>query len=60
MQYLQSGPMFFGPSVKRLPLKRITVRGGPAAIIPKRDRCESGRHNKRLTQCYCASIPRGK
>ena len=52
--------MFFGPSVKRLPLKRITVRGGPAAIIPKRDRCESGRHNKRLTQCYCASIPRGK
>jgi hypothetical protein len=56
MQYLNPGPMFFGPAVKRQPFKRIVERGGPAAEIPKRDRCSSGRHNKRLTECYCAEI----
>ncbi|HEX5432870.1 MAG TPA: hypothetical protein VFY05_01425 [Candidatus Angelobacter sp.] len=60
MKYLNPGPMFFGPAIKRRPLKTIVVRGGPAAEIPKRDRCASGRHNKRLTDCYCASIPSGK
>jgi hypothetical protein len=53
MQYLNPGPMFFGPAVKRRATKTIIERGGPAAVIPKRDRCASGRHNKRLTECYC-------
>jgi hypothetical protein len=60
MQYLNPGPMFFGPALKRPALKSIVMRGGPAAVIPKPDRCASGRHNKRLTKCYCASIPSGK
>jgi hypothetical protein len=55
MQYLNPGPMFFGPVVRREALKRIVERGGPAAAIPKRDRCPSGRHNKRLTACYCGT-----
>lgn len=53
MQYLNPGPMFFGPAVKKRTIKSIVERGGPAAVIPKRDRCASGRHNKRLTNCYC-------
>jgi hypothetical protein len=56
MQYLNPGPMFFGPAVRRQLLKRIVERGGPAAAIPRRDRCPSGRHNKRLTECYCGSL----
>lgn len=60
MKYLSPGPMFFGPPLRQQAIKRIVVRGGPAAEIPKRDRCASGRHNKRLTKCFCASIPGGK
>jgi len=45
--------MFFGPAVKKRTIKSIVERGGPAAVIPKRDRCASGKHNKRLTDCYC-------
>jgi hypothetical protein len=56
MQYLNPGPMFFGPPAKRTPVRRIVERGGPAAAIPKRDRCASGRHNRRLTECYCATM----
>lgn len=52
--------MFFGPPLRQRAMKRIVVRGGPAAEIPKRDRCASGRHNKRLTKCYCATIPAAK
>jgi len=55
MQYLNPGPMFFGPPIKRA-VKRLTERGGPAAVIPRRDRCASGRHNKRLTKCFCAAM----
>lgn len=53
MQYLNPGPMFFGPALKKRMVKTIVERGGPAAVIPKHDRCASGRHNKRLTECYC-------
>jgi len=45
--------MFFGPALKKRMVKTIVERGGPAAAIPKHDRCASGRHNKRLTECYC-------
>jgi hypothetical protein len=60
MQYLNPGPMFFGPAVKRAAARTIIERGGPAAVIPKRDRCASGKHNKRLTECYCIRLARKK
>ena len=60
MQYLNPGPMFFGPAVKKRAIKTIIERGGPAAVIPKRDRCASGKHNKRLTECYCIHLARKK
>ncbi len=58
MQYPNPGPMFFGPPVKAKPARLISVRGGRAAAIPKQDRCPSGRHNKRLTQCFCRAMKR--
>ncbi len=56
MQYLNPGPMVFGPPRRLRPLKPVVVIGGPAAPIPRKDRCASGRHNKRLTQCYCQQM----
>ena len=53
MQYLNPGPMIFGPPTRKAPVKKVVARGGPAAEIPKQHRCPSGRHNKRLTQCFC-------
>lgn len=56
MQYLNPGPMSFGPPREKRPEKLIVERGGPAAVIPKEHRCASGRHNKKLTQCFCADM----
>jgi hypothetical protein len=44
--------MVFHPTVQT-PHKLITETGGPAAEIPEKDRCVSGKHNLRLTVCYC-------
>jgi hypothetical protein len=52
--------MFFGYVGRQQRLKKIVERGGPAAVIPKRDRCASGRHNKRLTECYCGQTKMAK
>jgi hypothetical protein len=56
MQYLNPGPMTFGPPLRRRAEKTVVLRGGPAAVIPKQHRCASGHHNKRLTQCFCAQL----
>ena len=56
MQYLDSGPMTFGPLMPRRAEKLIVEKGGPAAVIPRQYRCASGRHNKRLTECFCAEM----
>ncbi|HSM79927.1 MAG TPA: hypothetical protein VLT57_19955 [Bryobacteraceae bacterium] len=60
MNYLDPGPMIFGPIASRQKTKQVTERGGPAAPIAKEDRCISGRHNKRLTECYCAMMKKKK
>lgn len=50
-KYLSSDPMVFGQ------YNRINTHkddsGGPSHEIPAEDRCPSGRHNKRLTECWC-------
>jgi hypothetical protein len=53
MKYLGKEPIVFGamPGEKRS--SQIVERGGLPAPIPKKDRCPSGRHNLRLTSCYC-------
>ena len=56
MQYLNPGPMTFGPPMRQRAEKLIVEKGGPAAVIPRQHRCASGRHNKRLTQCFCAEM----
>jgi len=56
MRYLTSGPMSFGRIMPKRAEKQIVEKGGPAASIPREHRCVSGRHNKRLTSCYCATM----
>jgi hypothetical protein len=52
MKYLDSAPMFFAASTPKVKAMDIE-RGGLPAFIEFEDRCPSGRHNKRLTDCIC-------
>jgi hypothetical protein len=52
-QYLSGGPMIFRPTAPKKKRKEIEERGGPAAPIPDKDKCVSGRHNKRINNCLC-------
>jgi hypothetical protein len=54
-------PMFFGASHKETTIKKDHEAGRAGQpLFPDPNRCASGRHNKRLTQCNCGSIRSGK
>lgn len=52
MKYLSKEPIVFGYTPKLL-FPAEPERGGPAAEIPEDLKCPSGRHNRRLTSCWC-------
>ena len=53
MKYLSSAP--FTMAVSNPKVRHTDIeRGGLPANIPIEDRCKSGRHNKKLTDCLCA------
>lgn len=54
MKYLSKEPIVFG--FKGHPqFELVDERGGPAMEIPESDRCPSGRHNLKLTGCWCVA-----
>jgi len=53
MKYLLPEPMFFAMSDRVYGIESRVERGGPAAEIPEDLKCPSGRHNRRLTSCWC-------
>ena len=50
--------MKFYPANKICRGETTTLIGGPASVIPDADKCPSGRHNKKLTECYCYWVVR--
>ena len=54
MKYLDSKPFNIGLSADTEHRPQVVETGGPATRIPDDAKCPSGRHNRRLTECYCA------
>ena len=52
MKYLSSQPFTIAVTNPKIRHQDIE-RGGLPAFIEFEDRCSSGRHNKRLTNCLC-------
>jgi hypothetical protein len=53
-KYLSPDPMVFGQFTQRSDkLELVKESGGPSHQIADEDKCPSGRHNKRLTECFC-------
>jgi hypothetical protein len=53
VKYLSKEPIVFGMSQGASISPEVTESGGPATVIPEEDKCSSGRHSKRLAQCWC-------
>lgn len=71
VKYLSKEPMFFGyggrgrhPMFERLSnadfldngkVELVKESGGPSHKIPRADKCPSGKHNLKLTGCWCVA-----
>lgn len=51
--FLDPKPLFFPQRDPHEKQSAVVEKGGPAAPIPDEDKCPSGRHNLRLTSCWC-------
>jgi hypothetical protein len=60
VKYLSKDPIVFGANPQAAARKTVEEFGGPAAEIPDSDRCVSGKHNRRLTECLCEIFLSGK
>ncbi len=53
--FLDGKPLFFPQHTPNARILARVERGGLPAPIPDEDKCPSGRHNLRLTSCWCTA-----